>query len=112
MQPKWCPDLGLKGASVVDPREVTFCDDTDHEDPLLCFYCWFDNIWEDHRLEQQHASEYMEKLDIKLESLQNASDFEEDQIFLLPEKIYGFILRNRKWGKCFILDMLSYRPIN
>ncbi|KAI9863117.1 MAG: hypothetical protein M1813_003937 [Trichoglossum hirsutum] len=110
MQPKWCPDLGLKGASVVDPREVTFCDDTDHEDPLLCFYCWFDNIWEDHRLEQQHASEYMEKLDIKLESLQNASDFEEDQIFLLPEKIYGFILRNRKWVAFTIDDIRDVIP--
>jgi hypothetical protein len=112
MQPKWRPEFGLNGASAVDPREVTWCDDSDHQDPPSCFYCWFDNIWEDHQLEQHHASEHMEKLDKKLGSLQVAGDLADYQIFLLPEKIYGFALRNRKWGKPYILDTLPYYPID
>ena len=112
MHSKWCPDLGLKGASAADPREITGCGGSlgDHVDPLSCFHCYYDYIWEDYRYEQMRASAYMEQLDSELEKLQHAGDLTPDQIILLPDKVYGFVLRNRKWGKPHVLTFYSFIP--
>jgi hypothetical protein len=104
MHPQWCPDLGLKGPSAPDPREITSCGGNlgDHGDPLSCFHCHDDYIWDDHRYEQMRASEYMDQLDLELGKLQRASDLTPDQIVLLPDRVFGFVLRNRKWGQSII----------
>ena len=113
MHSKWCPELGLNGPSAVDPREVTGCGGMvfNHEDPLSCFRCYYDWIWEDHRLEQLRASDYMEQVDIKLGKLQHASGLTDDQIILLPDTVYGFVLRNRKWGRSYFLCIPNFHTL-
>jgi hypothetical protein len=109
MHTDWCPDFGLKGSSAPDPREMAVCggDLGDHSNALSCFHCSYDYIWEDHRYEQMRASEFMDQLDSELEKLQHASDLTEDQMILLPDKVYGFVLRNRKWGESLVSTFYS-----
>ena len=95
------PTLGLTEQVEADNREVTenhacYCGRPD------CTLTVPDrSIYDDRKVDQQLAEEFFsdEKSRLLRPVKGDKSALSDDQLRLLPNKVYAFVLRNRKWCK-------------
>lgn len=57
-----------------------------------------DHSHHDYDLDRQLREAFMAKANFDLRPLQVSSSWEEKYLVLLPNKVYGFVLKTRKWG--------------
>lgn len=64
-------------------------------------------MMDDHRIDRQRTVEFIKAERSLLRTISNIEDLTDDVKLLLPNRAYGFVLRNRKW---YILDIDKITP--
>ena len=95
---EWMPTLGVNQACEPDAREVTDGDIRRRCEISNCFVCpGFNDIFDDHVFNRKAVNEYTAQLGFRGREI-TVQDIKPEETILLPPRIFGFILRNRKWG--------------
>jgi hypothetical protein len=68
--------------------------------------CSNDYIFKDYLVDEQIDEDYLAMNPHLLESTDNPEELDDGEKLLLPNKVYGFILRNRKWA-LFHVDLVK-----
>ncbi|PWW77821.1 hypothetical protein C7212DRAFT_342460 [Tuber magnatum] len=108
LNPDWVPKLGLDTATERDPREAN------ESGPSTCVtLCWQGNFCEKHddfgiELQTKHHLEIFASQAKLLDEAQEHKKLGDSLIILLPERIFGFVLRSRKWTP---LDITLMRDV-
>jgi len=98
LNPEWVPKLGLDTATERDPREAN------ESGPSTCAtLCWQGSFCAKHEdfgieLQSKHHLEIFAGQAKLLDEAQEHQKLGDSLIILLPERIFGFVLRSRKWG--------------
>ena len=96
--PEIAPKFGLKSWIEDDARIVTeACGVPGCTD---CFKGRF--IFDDHKIDRQRTVEFMNANKGLLRTFNDISELTDELMLLLPNRIYGFILRSRRW---YFLDI-------
>ncbi|KAL6721425.1 hypothetical protein ACLMJK_000528 [Lecanora helva] len=96
--PQSTPKFGLQSWIEDDARIVTeACGIPGCTD---CFRERF--MFDDHRIDRQRTVEFMEANNSLLRTLGDISELNDDLLLLLPNRVYGFVLRSRRW---YFLDI-------
>ncbi|CUS14986.1 unnamed protein product [Tuber aestivum] len=108
LNPDWVPKLGLDTATSRDPREAN------ESGPSTCAtLCWQGSFCEKHEdfgieLQIKHHLEIFASQAKLLDEAQEHKKLGDSLIILLPERIFGFVLRSRKWTP---LDVTLMRDV-
>ncbi|KAG0124130.1 hypothetical protein HOY82DRAFT_588070 [Tuber indicum] len=108
LNPEWIPKLGLDNATERDPREAN------ESGPSACStLCWQGSFCEKHEdffieLQTKHHQEIFAGQAKLLDEAQEHQKLGDSLIILLPERIFGFVLRSRKWAP---LDVTLMRDV-
>ncbi|KAG0636601.1 hypothetical protein HOY80DRAFT_1017349 [Tuber brumale] len=108
LNPEWVPKLGLDTATERDPREAN------ESGPSICSsLCWQGSFCEKHEdfgieLQTKHHLEIYAAQAKLLDEAQEHQKLGDSLIILLPERIFGFVLRSRKWAP---LDVTLMRDV-
>ena len=65
-------------------------------------------MFDDHRIDRQRSVEFMEANKSLLRTISDITELTDDLLLLLPNRIYGFVLRSRKW---YFLDIDIIRTV-
>ena len=113
---EWVPVGGAMNTTEPDEREIVEYDTAKDKSKAYCSLgpsCTICNpaavstrIFNDQKLNRQKSQEYLSSWDY-LDRTIPVEEFEEAGLVLLPPRVFGFILRSRKWGKIKILWMTS-----
>ena len=92
----WKPELGIFGPSVANPMELFEANCSDSE----CRIMACNDICDDTKLDRKLMNDFLftEALDLFKEGPLENYTFSRNQLLLLPSRVYGFVLRSRKWG--------------
>jgi hypothetical protein len=94
---EWEPELGLGPQLEPDPREtLEFTVPRDSEGQGINECIHKDEIIDSRRMER-----FIEKMRPQLGSFASIQDLKPDDFLLLPCRVFGFVLRSRKWGTFF-----------
>ncbi|KAL8850890.1 MAG: hypothetical protein Q9221_004203 [Calogaya cf. arnoldii] len=102
--PKNTPKFGLRSWIEDDARIVTeACGIPGCTD---CFQDRF--MFDDHRVDRQRTVEFIRANGTLLRTISNSDELTEDMMLLLPNRVYGFVLRSRRW---YFLNIDNIRPL-
>ncbi|KAL8757382.1 MAG: hypothetical protein Q9199_002259 [Rusavskia elegans] len=102
--PKNTPKFGLRSWIEDDARIVTeACGIPGCTD---CFQDRF--MFDDHRVDRQRTVEFIRANGTLLRTISNSEELTEDMMLLLPNRVYGFVLRSRRW---YFLNIDNIRPL-
>ncbi|KAI4166136.1 MAG: hypothetical protein LQ342_000022 [Letrouitia transgressa] len=74
-----------------------------------CTECFKERrMFDDHRIDRQRTVEYVKSNGNLLRKIDQNEELSDDILMLLPNRVFGFVLRSRKW---FALEVDSIRPI-
>ena len=93
----WRPEIGFIAPTPSDPREC-------HDFPCqskTCTLTHFDLGYDDTKIDKLLMNRYIDKDGHILfkERRYDATILEEEQLILLPNRVFGFALRSRNWGE-------------
>ncbi|KAI9810741.1 MAG: hypothetical protein M1827_006079 [Pycnora praestabilis] len=86
--PDWLPSFDILDPFVMDKRE---CDETGYD--LAAESVEQDYIWDTRRMD-----EFINGDEAKLQPWSKGSEPSEEDLLLLPDRVFGFVLRSRKWA--------------
>ena len=66
-------------------------------------------MFDDHRIDRQRTVEFMEANKNLLRVIDDISELTDDLLLLLPNRVFGFILRSRRW---YFLDIATIHPVH
>ena len=66
-------------------------------------------MFDDHRIDRQRTVEFMEANISLLRTLGDISELTDDLMLLLPNRVFGFVLRSRKW---YFLDIDTIHTVH
>ncbi|KAL8673281.1 MAG: hypothetical protein Q9168_002279 [Polycauliona sp. 1 TL-2023] len=102
--PKNMPKFGLRSWIEDDARIVTeACGIPGCTD---CFQDRF--MFDDHRVDRQRTVEFIRANGTLLRTVSNTDELDENMMLLLPNRVYGFVLRSRRW---YFLNIDNIRPL-
>ncbi|KAI4276855.1 MAG: hypothetical protein LQ337_002202 [Flavoplaca oasis] len=102
--PKNAPKFGLRSWIEDDARIVTeACGIPGCTD---CFQDRF--MFDDHRVDRQRTVEFIRANGALLRTISNNEELTENMMLLLPNRVYGFVLRSRRW---YFLNIDNIRPL-
>ncbi|KAL8688805.1 MAG: hypothetical protein Q9218_005370 [Villophora microphyllina] len=102
--PKNTPKFGLRSWIEDDARIVTEACGVPG-----CTDCFKDRfMFDDHRVDRQRTVEYIRAHGSLLRMISSSEELTEEMMLLLPNKVYGFVLRSRKWH---FLNIDNIRPL-
>lgn len=87
--PDWLPSFHELKSSVMDPRE---CEE-DETDPFE------EKVEQDDVWDRRRRDEFINGDELKLFPWPRGIEPSGDDLLLLPDRVFGFVLRSRKWGK-------------
>ncbi|KAI2782628.1 P-loop containing nucleoside triphosphate hydrolase protein [Daldinia loculata] len=103
-QPENKPEIGVENLADDDPRELkdihpycTMCD------AVGC--CGNDVIYDDFEVDEKDRNEFRNQKRSILNSTWLVDQLTDDQLVLLPPKVFGFVLHTRRWAT-FDIDLL------
>lgn len=111
INPEWRPRIGWEEACVqssLETSEMTLKAYTSCGDSGNCYdnYCCMnDNIVYDYSWDRQRMNDFVEEREKQIGNKQQkevqgpSSEVHNDEWKLLPNRVFGFVLRTRKWGK-------------
>ena len=65
-------------------------------------------MFDDHRVDRQRTVEFIRANGTLLRTISNSEELTEDMMLLLPNRVYGFVLRSRRW---YFLNIDNIRPL-
>lgn len=65
-------------------------------------------MFDDHRVDRQRTVEFIRANGTLLRTISNSEELTEDMMLLLPNRVYGFVLRSRRW---YFLKIDNIRPL-
>ena len=65
-------------------------------------------MFDDHRVDRQRTVEFIRANGALLRAISNSDELTESMMILLPQKVYGFVLRSRRWH---FLNIDNVRPL-
>ena len=94
-RPSWRPEIGFSAATKADLREL-YEDDC----PDNCGVFRHNDIYDDTNFDRKRMDDFISWGSDSLFKQDSPSrqTLSEDQLILLPTRIFAFALRNRKWG--------------
>lgn len=96
---QWMPTLGMTQPTVPDEREITEIHaDCFRQDCGICNNPRSSNVFNHQRFARQQSKDYLTKEEIVNRPF-GEGELREHHIMLLPYRVFGFVLRSRKWGK-------------
>ncbi|KAL8993104.1 MAG: hypothetical protein Q9169_006595, partial [Polycauliona sp. 2 TL-2023] len=102
--PQNTPKFGLRSWIEDDARIVTeACGIPGCTD---CFQDRF--MFDDHRVDRQRTVEFIRANGTLLRTVSNTDELDENMMLLLPNRVYGFVLRSRRW---YFLNIDNIRPL-
>ncbi|KAL8658229.1 MAG: hypothetical protein Q9226_001166 [Calogaya cf. arnoldii] len=102
--PKNIPKFGLRSWIEDDARIVTeACGIPGCTD---CFQDRF--MFDDHRVDRQRTVEFIRANGTLLRTISNSNELTDNMMLLLPNRVYGFVLRSRRW---YFLNIDNIRPL-
>ena len=66
-------------------------------------------MFDDHRIDRQRTVEFMEANKSLLRTLGDVSELTDDLLLLMPNRIFGFVLRSRRW---YFLDIDTIHTVH
>ncbi|KAL8786278.1 MAG: hypothetical protein Q9213_002873 [Squamulea squamosa] len=102
--PKHTPKFGLRSWIEDDARIVTEACGIPG-----CTDCFKDRImFDDHRVDRQRTVEFIRANGSLLRTISSCEELTENMMLLLPNRVYGFVLRSRRWH---FLNIDNVRPL-
>ncbi|KAL8823068.1 MAG: hypothetical protein Q9191_006210 [Dirinaria sp. TL-2023a] len=102
--PKNAPKFGLRSWIEDDARIVTEACGVPG-----CTDCFKDRfMFDDHRVDRQRTVEFIRANGSLLRAISNSDELTDSMMILLPQKVYGFVLRSRRWH---FLNIDNIRPL-
>lgn len=96
---QWMPILGMTQPTEPDVREITNVHaDCHRQECLICNNPLTNSIFDHQKFARQQSKAYVKSEDIVNRPFGDG-EFREHQFMLLPYRVFGFVLRSRKWGK-------------
>ena len=65
-------------------------------------------MFDDHRIDRQRTVNIIKANESLLRTISDSDELTEDLLLLLPNRVYGFVLRSRRW---YFLDIDNIHPI-
>ncbi|KAL8687148.1 MAG: hypothetical protein Q9224_005239, partial [Gallowayella concinna] len=91
--PKNAPHFGLRSWIEDDARIVTEACGIPG-----CTDCFKDRfMFDDHRVDRQRTVEFIRANQLLLRTVSSSEELTESMMLLLPNRVYGFVLRSRRW---------------
>lgn len=88
--PDWSPSLNGQSGYVMDSSE---CSELEHDDNLE------EMMENDFKWDTRRTDEFIKGDDLKIQPWSKGFEPRDDDILLLPDRVFGFVLRGRKWGE-------------
>ncbi|KAL8811797.1 MAG: hypothetical protein Q9223_007455, partial [Gallowayella weberi] len=102
--PKNAPRFGLRSWIEDDARIVTEACGIPG-----CTDCFKDRfMFDDHRVDRQRTVEFIRANQLLLRTVSSSEELTESMMLLLPNRVYGFVLRSRRWH---FLNVDNIRPL-
>lgn len=96
---QWMPILGMTQPTQPDERELSEAHvDCFRQDCSICNNPRSSNVFNHQRFARQQSKDYLTKEEIVNRPF-GEGELREHHIMLLPYRVFGFVLRSRKWGK-------------
>lgn len=91
----WEPSIGIGPQLQQDARETKeFLDSTEPEGMGIN-----ETLHKDYNVDSQRLKLFLEQQRPTLEPFANVHDLKPDDFLICPSRVYGFVLRSRKWGE-------------
>ncbi|KAI1479345.1 P-loop containing nucleoside triphosphate hydrolase protein [Daldinia eschscholtzii] len=103
-KPENKPEIGVENLVADDPRELEDL----HQYCRLCGdvgCCGNDIIYDDYEVDEKGRNEFKTQKRSIFDSTSQVDQLREDQLVLLPPKVFGFVLHTRRWA-IFDIDLL------
>jgi len=66
-------------------------------------------MFDDHRIDRQRTVEFMDTNQELLRTIDDVSELTDELMLLLPNRVYGFVLRSRRW---YFLDIDTIHAVH
>ena len=107
MDPSKSPKFGLR--SWMEPNNRLVRETCDIPGCNACSDVFNSRLmFDDHRIDKRRTFDFIRANKSLLRTVNDSSELTEDLILLLPNYVYGFVLRSRRW---YSLDIANIRPI-
>ncbi|KAK6948964.1 hypothetical protein Daesc_009036 [Daldinia eschscholtzii] len=103
-KPENKPEIGVENLVADDPRELEDL----HQYCRLCGdvgCCGNDIIYDDYEVDEKGRNEFKTQKRSIFDSTSQVDQLRDDQLVLLPPKVFGFVLHTRRWAT-FDIDLL------
>ncbi|KAH0565033.1 hypothetical protein GP486_001572 [Trichoglossum hirsutum] len=98
------PEIGISNLVDHDVRETT--EDEAKLGSCNEGCCGNDFLYRDYQIDKIEGEIFMSKRKQDFDPVENAGDLNEEQKVLLPPRVYGFVLRSRRWA-AFDIDLVA-----
>lgn len=91
----WEPSIGIGPQPQPDARETNEILDSDEREGVGIN----EALHKDYNVDSQRLKLFLEQQRPTLEPFDSVHDLKPDDFLICPSRVYGFVLRSRKWGK-------------